>query len=161
MALFDRLPPATIDDLRGQWVGRGIHSGHALDGMLEAFGWHGKRLDDAETAFPLLFRNGFDRCIALDPRFLPLRLAARLQVQRRAWAPPGSHLAKLLMGSNRPSAHLRVIAHRNVHTAVMVYDALPVIDVFSRVDAYFMMGAMDWRFSAQPLFFVSMREHRG
>jgi hypothetical protein len=40
----------------------------------------------------------------------------------------------------------------------MLYDELPAHDVFRRVDAGTVLGAMDWKGLASPLFFVLRRE---
>ena len=42
----------------GRWRGRGLHTNHPLDGLLETFGWYGKEFVDAETVHPLLFLDG-------------------------------------------------------------------------------------------------------
>ncbi|WP_324273741.1 DUF4334 domain-containing protein [Blastococcus brunescens] len=43
-------------------------------------------------------------------------------------------------------------------TAAMVYDALPVIDVFRRVGPDVVVGAMDMRGLPAPFFFLLERE---
>ena len=47
---------------------------------------------------------------------------------------------------------------RGVVTAAMVYDHLPIIDVFRRVDEVTMLGAMDWRGEPAPYFFILTKE---
>jgi hypothetical protein len=48
-----------------------------------------------------------------------------------------------------------------VVTAAMVYDALPVIDVFRRVSDDVRLGAMDMRGLPSPFLFVLRRETPG
>jgi hypothetical protein len=43
-------------------------------------------------------------------------------------------------------------------SATMIYDALPINDVFRKVDADTMLGAMDIRGTTEPFFFVLRRE---
>lgn len=46
---------------------------------------------------------------------------------------------------------------RGVTTAVMIYDHLPIIDCFRRLDGRTMLGLMDMR-GAAPFFFQLERE---
>jgi hypothetical protein len=55
--------------------------------------------------------------------------------------------------TKRHRARLRAVEHRGVVTAAMVYDHLPIIDVFRRVDDRTLLGAMDLR-GAAPYFFI-------
>jgi hypothetical protein len=45
-----------------------------------------------------------------------------------------------------------------VQTAAMVYDALPIIDVFRRVARETLLGLMDLRGLAEPYFFLLDRD---
>jgi hypothetical protein len=40
----------------------------------------------------------------------------------------------------------------------MIYDSLPINDIFRKVDDDSVLGVMDLRFSPQPFFFVLRRE---
>jgi hypothetical protein len=40
----------------------------------------------------------------------------------------------------------------------MIYDSLPINDVFRKVDDDTVLGAMDLRFTPQPFFFILTRE---
>lgn len=122
--------------------------------MLEALGWYGKRFDDAESVHPLLFgeRGQYD----LDSRWLLLGLTRM--------AAPGAVLRAVfdavmpLLTTSAPRARLRRVEHRGVMTAAMVYDYLPIIDIFKRVDDSTVLGLMDQRGVQPPLFFVLQRE---
>ena len=59
-----------------------------------------------------------------------------------------------LLQTSRPRARLRLLAHRGVVSATMVYDHLPINDVFRRVDASTLIGLMDMRGMGPPFFFV-------
>ena len=63
-----------------------------------------------------------------------------------------------LLYTNRPTARLRSIEHRGVRTAAMIYDALPIIDVFRRVNDDVLLGAMDMRGLPEPFFFLLHRD---
>ena len=64
-------------EMIGLWTGRDIPSGHPLDGVLENLGWFGKRFSAQMRADALLFRGGEKRPGAIDPAWIPLRLALR------------------------------------------------------------------------------------
>ena len=74
---FELLPPLEPREIVGLWRGRGIPTGHPLDGVLENLGWFGKRFNADMRADALLFWSGKRRLIALDPGIVPLRLALR------------------------------------------------------------------------------------
>lgn len=75
MERFQGLPPVEPHEMIGLWTGRGIPSGHPLDGVLENLGWFGKRFSAQMRADALLFRGGEKRLVAINPAFIPLRLA--------------------------------------------------------------------------------------
>jgi hypothetical protein len=56
LELFDRLEPVAPEEVLGRWRGEGFPTGHPLDGLLEAWHWHGKRFDSPEEVHPLVFR---------------------------------------------------------------------------------------------------------
>jgi hypothetical protein len=157
LAMFDQLPAVPCDDLLGHWRGHGLPTGHAMDGMLEAYAWHGKSFLDADQVHPLVFLDTRGARFAIDPRRVPLALAP----YRAVWAHPLSRLLFRLgiplLRTAKPRARLRAMACRGVVTATMVYDHLPIADSFKRVDATTLLGLMDLR-GAAPFFFVLERE---
>lgn len=74
---FQILSPLEPREIVGLWSGRGIPTGHPLDGVLGNLGWFGKRFNADMRADALLFWSGTRRLIALDPGIVPLRLALR------------------------------------------------------------------------------------
>ena len=62
------------------------------------------------------------------------------------------------MYTDKPKARLRTVEHRGVATAAMVYDALPIIDVFRRVAPDEVLGLMDLRGLPAPFFFLLARD---
>ncbi|TKA97270.1 DUF4334 domain-containing protein [Cereibacter changlensis] len=157
LEIFDRLPPASLAGMIGGWEGRGVATGHPLDGLLEAYGWRGKRFDSAEAAHPLLFgKDG--AAFAISPALLPLGLALRFAplLRHRAVAAIGWPALRLLR-TRRPQARLRMVEYRGVTTATMIYDALPILDAFRRIDDDNLLGAMDLRQSKRPFFFLLRR----
>jgi GXWXG protein/Domain of unknown function (DUF4334) len=158
LALFDAAPPVAVGEMLGRWRGSGLPTGSPLDGLLEAYGWYGKEFLDAETVHPLLFgtRSGPR---PVDPALVPMAVLrdrpglAHSRVARTAF-----RLARPLLTTSQPRARLRLVEHRGVQTAAMVYDALPIIDVFRRLSDDVRLGVMDLRGLAEPFFFVLRRE---
>ncbi len=159
LALFDSLPPVAPEDLLGRWRGESFPSGHPLDGLLETYHWHGKAFRGPEDVDPLLFRTAGGEVMALravmpDPRWLE-----HWPWLRRRWV--GGVFQRWLLpllNTRKPQARLRVVQHRGVATAAMVYDRLPIVDVFRRLDATTLLGLMDARGIPQPFFFLLQRE---
>jgi hypothetical protein len=158
LAFFDGLPAVAPEEMLGRWRGRGLPTGSPLDGLLEAYGWYGKEFVDADTVHPLLFQ-GRSRPHPIDPALIPLSVLrdrprlAHSRVLRRVF-----RAVRPLLSTDRPKARLRGLEHRGVVTAAMVYDALPIIDVFRRVAADQVIGLMDMRGLPEPFFFVLDRE---
>src|SRR5687768_9139919 len=71
LAFFDSLPPVTIHQMLGAWRGAGLPSGHPLDGLLERFGWYGKRFDGADAVHPLVMGKP-GALFSLTPSVVPL-----------------------------------------------------------------------------------------
>lgn len=87
-ATFKNLPPVEPRELVGLWRGRGIPSGHPLDGVLENLDWFGKRFTPDMRCDALLFRSGKRRLVPIDPALIPLRLVLRLHRFGRLKAGP-------------------------------------------------------------------------
>lgn len=159
LAFFDARPAVGPTGLTGRWRGSGLPSGHSLDGLLEAYGWYGKDVVDAENVHPLLFRDRAGVPRPIDPQLAPVALLrnhpwlARNPVARVAFG-----RVRPLLQTHRPAARLRTVEHRGVLTGALVYDRLPVIDVFRRVSATVLVGMMDLRGLDQPFFFLLRRE---
>jgi hypothetical protein len=159
LTYFDSLPTVVPDELIGRWRGSGLPSGSPLDGLLESYGWYGKEIVDAETVHALLFRDRSGRPRPVDPALLPvglLREHAALAHLRPARTAFGG--IRPLLHTARPTARVRTVEHRGVHTAAIVYDALPIIDVLRRVTPETLVGFMDLRGLPQPFFFLLRRD---
>ncbi|MFP5373162.1 MAG: DUF4334 domain-containing protein, partial [Actinomycetes bacterium] len=155
VAFFDSLPAADPERLTGRWRGSGLPTGSPLDGLLERYGWYGKEFLDAETVHPLLFRDRSGRPRPVDPAFLPVRvLREHPRLAHNPLARKAFGALRPLLTTRWPKARLRAVEHRGVVTAAMVYDALPIIDVFRRLSADTLLGLMDLRGLQQPFFFV-------
>ncbi|MFN2318651.1 MAG: GXWXG domain-containing protein, partial [Dermatophilaceae bacterium] len=124
LRLFDASAPVRVEEMLGAWRGSGVPTGSPLDGLLETYGWHGKRFDGPDEAHALVFTDDRGR-FSVSPAGVPLavllRLGPRLRSQRA-----GSALRPLLRArrTRRPTARLRMVEYRGVVTGTMCYDAL-------------------------------------
>jgi Domain of unknown function (DUF4334)/GXWXG protein len=159
LAWFDRLPTVRTREMLGRWRGSGLPTGSRLDGLLEAYGWYGKEFLGPESVHPLLFRGRDGRPRPVDPALIPLWLLRDHAGLARLW-PVRTAFGRVrpLLYTNRPKARLRTVEHRGVTTAAMVYDGLPIIDVFRRVGPDVVVGAMDMRSLPSPFFFLLERD---
>jgi len=158
LVVFDALPPVAIEAMIGRWKGTEIETGHPLNGLLAPFGWYGKQFDDAETVHPLLFEDR-GRIFAVDPRKVPMRLAPHAPRKGAAAGKRALAALRSVFGTDEPKARLRMVEHRGTISAAMIYDDLPIIDVFRRVDDDCLLGLMDRR-GTDPFFFL-LRRDRG
>lgn len=159
LAFYDDLPAVEVEEVLGRWRGSGLPTGHPLDGLLERFGWHGKRFDSTEDVHPLVFDAGGGRLVSVNPAWIPIGLLDRHpRLAHLPAAVPAFAVLRRRLTTDRPRARLRMTRYRGVVSATMCYDALPIHDVFRRVDATTVLGAMDLRGSAQPFLFVLTAE---
>ena len=158
LAFFDSLPAVRAEELTGRWHGRELRTEHPMDGLLEASGWYGKQFDGVDAVHPLLFTGFRGRIFAADPRRVPLGLVDKVPASVVARGRGMVKALKPVLRTRRPRAQLRNLEHRGVVTASMIYDHLPIIDSFRRVDADTLLGVMDLQGSEQPYFFVLARD---
>ena len=154
LAVFDAAGTVSIDEMIGEWRGAGLHTAHPMDGLLERYGWYGKAFVDAETVHPLLFATKRARPVALDPRLMLIEWVWNKRFAHNAIVAALFRAVRPLLQTSRPRARLRMLTHRGVVSATMVYDHLPINDVFRRVDASTLIGLMDMRGMSPPFFFV-------
>ncbi len=65
----------------------------------------------------------------------------------------GEVVANPMLGS----AQLREVVYRGVCTATMIYDSQPILDHFRKIDHNTVLGAMDRKGDAAPLYFYLQR----
>jgi hypothetical protein len=159
LAFFDRCAPVDPAALTGRWRGSGLPTGHPFDGLLEAYGWYGKEVLDAEAVHPLLFRDSRGRPRAVDPAHAPLAVLRRAPgLARTPVARAGFAVLRPLRYTRRPAARVRRVEHRGAVSAALVYDRLPIVDVLRRVVAGTLIGVMDLRGVPAPFFFLLRRD---
>lgn len=161
LAIYDALSAVEADFMLGQWAGAGFATGHSMDGLLEACHWYGKRFLDAENVHPLLFNGTNGKLISVDPKRMPMGMSQRIKLE------PGSLLGRIfqaslpLLRTGESRARLRMTEYRGMLSATMIYDHLPINDVFRKVDENTVLGAMDMKGMDHPFFFLLRRDATG
>ena len=160
LALFDSLPAVPLLAAQGAWRGEGIHTGHPLDGLLEACHWHGKRIDDPEHVQPLVFDTLAGGTVCVEPVGVQWGIAAVLRFPILKSRPAGRVVQALLplLSTRRSQARLRMLETRGCISATILYDTLPIHDALRQEDGRTLLGMMDLKGLAQPLFFRLRRE---
>jgi len=142
----------------GAWRGSEIPTGHPLDGILGPLGWHGKRFDGPDDVQPLIMSGPGGVLWSLNPAVVPLGLLLRRPaLARLSGLGCVVHASRRLVATRRPAARLRMTQYRGVVSATMCYDALPIHDVFRRIDERTVLGVMDVR-GIPPYVFLLERE---
>lgn len=162
LEIFDAAPAVEPDFMIGTWHGAEVPTGHPMDGLLAASGWWGKQFVDAETVHPLLFPDAAgEKLWPLNPvlAFSGAGLATKLPLLHRISVAKPIAALRPLLRARSAKARLRTTRYRGVDTATMVYDQLPINDVFRKLSDDAVLGAMDLRGESQPYFFVLRRDN--
>ena len=158
LSFFDELATVDLDLMTGRWQGSGLHTNHPLDGLLELCNWYGKEFVDRDRVHPLLFRDRSDRIIKVNPNVVgvesALRMAPRLKNQALK---PLFELLIAILATDKSKARIRMVEHRGKISATMIYDCLPINDVFRKIDDNTLLGLMDLKGMERPFFFVLRR----
>ncbi|WP_024805495.1 DUF4334 domain-containing protein [Nocardia sp. BMG51109] len=157
--LFDSLPAVRVDEITtGRWRGDELDTGHPWAGALIESGWQGKQFDDPEAVQPLLFAGPDGVVFPVDPRRVPLALTGRVPAAGMRLARKLLPVLRPALRARAPRARLRNLEYRGTVSAAMIYDHLPIIDVFRLVDDETLLSVMDLRGMADPYFFILRRE---
>ncbi|MGV3664744.1 MAG: DUF4334 domain-containing protein [Leptospira bouyouniensis] len=157
-ALFDALEVVSTQEMFGRWRGSGFHTGHTMDGALETFNWYGKEFVDAENVHPLVFKSFGKSLFKVNPSLMPVRLATLIS-SKNLWPLRYPFLLfKFLFQTSKSKARVRQIEFRGQITSAMIYDNLPIHDVFKKVNQNTLFGCMDFKGMKQPFFFVLERD---
>ncbi len=157
LTCFDSLEPVDLAFLTGRWKGAEIRTGHPMEGWLENSGWFGKEFVDPETVHPLLFTDANGDLLKLAPTPAAMRWARRLAFLRDpAWRPL-LRFGTGLLRTEHSQARLRMMETRGKVSATMVYDHLPILDAFRRIDEGRVLGLMDEKGDPRPYFFLLER----
>lgn len=161
LELFDSLEPVDVSFMIGNWKGEGFHTNHPMDGLLESYHWYGKRFESTENVHPLVFSTLSGGFTFINPAFM----GPALSMSERTPTPKSAFLGKMfqvvmpLLGTSKSRARLRMTTYRGKSTATMIYDQLPINDVFRKIDENAVFGIMDFKNMTKPFFFILHREN--
>ena len=159
LCFFDSLPNVEIATMIGSWRGKGVETGHPMDGLLERFSWHGKRFTAPDDVHPLVFDQAKGGEFSVNPAMIPVGFVLRHpDLFRHRLAGWLFRAFGFVLRTDQPKARLRMTEYRDVVSATMIYDSLPINDIFRKVEDDTVLGVMDLRFTPQPFFFVLRRE---
>ncbi|MCJ7720958.1 DUF4334 domain-containing protein [Candidatus Bathyarchaeota archaeon] len=156
--LFDEMDVMTINNMFGRWQGSGFCTQHPLDGLLEMFNWYGKEFIDINNVHPLLFLDRNNKIFKVDPKKIPMSLAVNLPIPKNKISKFLFLSMKLILATTKTKARVRMMEHRGKISATMIYDDLPIFDVFRKIDNNTVLGLMDLKGVEQPFFFVLKRD---
>jgi GXWXG protein/Domain of unknown function (DUF4334) len=157
--LFDALEPVSLEFMIGRWRGSELHTNHPLDGFLETSNWYGKEFVDADQVHPLLFLDSNNQIFKISPSPLVMHLGLNFPVLKSRAMQPILRGMTSLLKTQVSQARLRMTEYRQKMSATMVYDYLPIHDIFRKVDDNTVLGVMDFKGVPQPFFFVLTRDH--
>jgi len=131
-----------------------------MDGLLESYHWYGKRFESPEDVHPLVFSKRNRELTSVNPALLgpSLSLAKQGQMPRSAAVGKFFQFLLPLLGTSRSRARLRMTTYRGTPSATMIYDQLPINDVFRRIHAASVLGVMDYKGMPHPFFFILHRQ---
>jgi hypothetical protein len=158
--IFDSLETVAVSDMIGSWRGSTFPTDHPLDGALEAYHWHGKRFETTEHVYPLVFKAMDGNTASVNPLWmLPLvSWIDRLPIPKSEAMGNIFQASLFLFSTDQSCARLRLVTYRGKETATMIYDSLPINDIFRKVDDRTVLGLMDLKGMECPFFFVLQRE---
>ena len=145
----------------GRWQGEGYSSNHPLDGLLEAYHWYGKHFESSEDVHPLIFSNLRGKLTRINPRSMgpALALVDRVPIPKSKTVGKIFQLMMPLLSTSKSRARLRMTEYRGKISATMIYDQLPINDVFRKLDDNTVLGIMDLKGMNDPFFFKLKREN--
>jgi hypothetical protein len=162
-----------LDFIIGRWKGSGFHTAHPLDGLLEAFNWYGKEFINTSIGYgeetspflsvnpdcvhPLLFTDSSDRIYKVNPDPTLTNLGFRLPIPKNEMLKPFYSAMTKMLATEKSQARIRMMEYRQKISATMIYDRLPIHDIFRKVDDNTVLGLMDYKDIEQPFFFVLKR----
>jgi hypothetical protein len=160
LELFDSLEPVDTEFMIGRWQGDGYPTDHPLDGLLEVFHWYGKLFESTEDVHPLLFSNRRGKLVRVNPGYMKPSFALAEHMKKFKSKTAGNIFQLLLplFSTSKSRARLRMTEYRGKTSATMIYDQLPINDVFRQLDDNTVLGVMDNKLLKDPFFFKLTRD---
>ena len=158
LKFFDELESVNLEFMIGRWQGYEFPTNHPMDGLLKASGWYGKEFVDAEFVHPLLFSDGNNNIFKVEPSPIAMNLGLSLSGLKNKAMKPILTLMNLMLKTEKSQARIRMMEYRQKVSATMIYDNLPINDIFRKIDDNTVLGLMDFKGVPQPFFFVLKRD---
>ncbi len=158
LAFFDELEPVDLTFMTGRWRGSELPTNHPIDGLLEVANWYGKEFESPDCVHPLLMLDARQQVYKMAPDPLLFKLSQQISFPKSEALKPLYTFLSMLLKTDESQARLRMMEYRGKTSATMIYDALPIHDVFRKVSDRTVLGLMDYKHAAQPFFFVLQRD---
>jgi len=156
--ICDSLPPISIDFMIGRWRGSEVRTEHRDIGALSATGWYGKLFIDQNNVHPLVFNTNGNQLFSMNPGRVGHYLSLGIDYDRFSNLKPLIQIMRPFVQTKRARARLRMTNYRDVISATMIYDQLPINDVFRKINDNAVLGIMDRRGDKIPYFFILERD---
>ncbi len=158
LKFFDELESVNLEFMIGRWQAAILPTNHLMDGLFEPSGLYGKEFVDADQVHPLLFLDGNNHIFKVYLSPIVMNLGLRLSGLKSRAIKPIFRLMKLIFKTEKSQARLRMMEYRQKVSAAMIYDNLPINDIFRKIDDNTVLGLMDFKGVPQPFFFVLKRD---
>jgi hypothetical protein len=160
LGIFDGLDTVDKNFMLGSWMGESFPTEHPLDGLLEAYHWYGKRFKSLEDVHPLMFTSGSGRKYSVNPVWIipVINMLCWKRIPKSKVVGRLFQMCVPMFSTKHGRARLRMSTYRGKVSATMIYDNLPINDVFHKVDSNTVFGVMDLKGLKKPFFFVLRRE---
>ena len=142
-AFFDTLPPVELDFMVGRWRAAAVPTNNLQDGNLAVLDFYGKRFHGAGNNYevdPLFCWSGDNLVMLASPPYFTMKTnpymvpSTSTPFRREVFHKINQLTVLKCCTTKKPQAHTMIAEHRGVYTTAMVYDELPMLDVFRKVD---------------------------
>ena len=144
LRFFDELESVNLEFMIGRWQGYEFPTNHPMDGLLKASAWYGKEFVDAEKVHPLLFSDRNNSIFKVYPSPIAMNFGPRLLALKSQVMKPIFTLMNLMLKTEKSQARIPMIEYREKVSAGMIYDNLPINDIFRKIDDNRVLGLMDF-----------------
>jgi len=127
--------------------------------LLELTRWYGKEFVSNDHIHPLLFLDKNNNIFKVTPNPMAMKLALRFPVHKIKVLKPLFSLLTLLSKTEASRARIRMMEYRQKNSATMIYDNLPIHDVFRKINDNTVLGLMDCKYISNPFFFILERDN--
>ena len=148
------MEPIPVEFMHGRWKGFEIETGHPLGGLLVPAGWYGKVFLDNEEVHPIVF-FGKDKTelYSVNPKLVPFEMKVPKDERLKKMI----SIVRVVLETTESKARLRPLGYRGKVSATMIYDEIPLIDIFVKIDERRVFGVADMK-GQPPLFLVMERD---